>query len=102
MTLYVFITHQKNIKNCYDRIANMMVDDFVVVQGGFLKDEYDEEKKIINLKHLVLFLLENLRCTEHVQPYAFHKSKPPPKLNLFFCLTQGPTVSGKIPDLSKF
>lgn len=49
MTLYVFITHQKNIKNCYDRITNMMVNDFVVVQGGFLKDEYDEDKKIINL-----------------------------------------------------
>ena len=49
MTLYVFITHQKNIKNCYDRISNMMVDDFVVIQGGFLKDDYDEDKKIINL-----------------------------------------------------
>jgi hypothetical protein len=49
MTLYVFITHQKNIQNCYDRIANMMLTDFVVVQGGSLKDEYDEDKKIINL-----------------------------------------------------
>lgn len=49
MTLYIFITHQKNIKNCYDRISNMMVDDFVVIQGGFLKDEYDDHKKIINL-----------------------------------------------------
>lgn len=49
MTLYVFITHQKNIKNCYDRISSMMINDFVIVQGGFLKDEYDEDKKIINL-----------------------------------------------------
>ena len=49
MILYVFITHQKNIKNCYDRIKNMMVDDFVVVQGGCIKDEYDPETKIINL-----------------------------------------------------
>lgn len=49
MTLYVFITHQKNLSNCYDRIFNMMKSDFVVVQGGFIKDSYDEEKKIINL-----------------------------------------------------
>lgn len=49
MTLYVFITHQKNLSNCYDRICNMMKSDFVVVQGGFIKDSYDEEKKIINL-----------------------------------------------------
>ena len=49
MTLYVFITHQKNLNNCYDRISNMMLDDFVVVQGGCIKDTYDEEKKIINL-----------------------------------------------------
>ena len=49
MTLYVFITHQKNLNNCYDRISNMMLDDFVVVQGGSIKDSYDEEKKIINL-----------------------------------------------------
>jgi hypothetical protein len=49
MTLYVFITHQNNINNCYDRIVNMMKDDFVIVQGGFIKDSYDEEKRIINL-----------------------------------------------------
>jgi len=49
MTLYVFITHQNNINNCYERIKQMMVNDFVVVQGGFVKDTYDEEKKIINL-----------------------------------------------------
>lgn len=49
MTLYVFITHQKNINNCYSRITKMMNDDFVIVQGGSIKDEYNEEKKILNL-----------------------------------------------------
>lgn len=49
MMLYVFITHQKNINNCYDKILNMMKDDFIVVQGGFIKDEYDEDKKILKL-----------------------------------------------------
>lgn len=47
--LYVFITHQGNIDNCYERIKQMMVCDFVVVQGGFIKDTYDEEKRILNL-----------------------------------------------------
>jgi len=27
----------------------MLIDNFVIVQGGFLSDSYDEEKKIINL-----------------------------------------------------
>lgn len=49
MTLYVFITHKNNIKNCYDRIKQMMVTDFVVVQGGHIKDNYDEDTKIISL-----------------------------------------------------
>jgi hypothetical protein len=49
MTLYVFITHQNNINNCYDRISDMMKDDFIVVQGGFIKDSYDEDRKILNL-----------------------------------------------------
>lgn len=49
MTLYVFITHQKNLQNCYDRISSMMVNDFVVVQGGFIQDSFDDEKKILNL-----------------------------------------------------
>lgn len=49
MTLYVFITHQANLQKCYDRIAKMMIDDFVIVQGGSIKDWYYEEKKIINL-----------------------------------------------------
>ena len=49
MVLYIFITHQKNINICYDRIVNMMKNDFIVVQGGFIKDEYDEDKKILKL-----------------------------------------------------
>jgi len=49
MTLYIFISHQKNIDNCYGRILNMMNDDFIVVQGGFIKDEYDDKSKILNL-----------------------------------------------------
>lgn len=49
MILYVFITHRKNIDNCYQRISKMMKDDFVVVQGGFIKDSFDEEKRILNL-----------------------------------------------------
>jgi|SaaInlV_165m_DNA_1040744.scaffolds.fasta_scaffold01411_6 hypothetical protein len=49
MTLYVFITHQKNINNCYETISEMMDSDFIIVQGGFIKNEYDEEKRILNL-----------------------------------------------------
>ena len=52
MLIHIFITHQDNIHNCYDRICNMMKDlnsDFVIVQGGFIKDEYDEDKKILKL-----------------------------------------------------
>lgn len=49
MILYVFITHQKNLDNCYNRIKEMMVDDFIVVQGGFISDSYDEDTKILNL-----------------------------------------------------
>jgi hypothetical protein len=49
MVLYVFITHRNNIENCYDRIVHMMKDDFVVVQGGALRDTYDTEKRILSL-----------------------------------------------------
>jgi hypothetical protein len=49
MILYVFITHQNNLKNCYDRICKMMTNDFVIIQGGFIKDSYDEKSKIIKL-----------------------------------------------------
>ena len=48
--LYVFLTHQKNLANCYDRIHKMMQGhDFVIAQGGFINDFYDEDRKIINL-----------------------------------------------------
>lgn len=49
MILYVFISHQKNIKNCHQRIMNMMVDDFLFVVGGNLKDEYDTNEKLLKL-----------------------------------------------------
>jgi hypothetical protein len=49
MILYVFITHQGNIDNCYNRISEMMISDFIVVQGGFIRDEYDEDNRILKL-----------------------------------------------------
>lgn len=49
-SLYVFITHQKNLENCYSRISKMMNNtDFIIIQGGFTNDVYDEEKNILNL-----------------------------------------------------
>lgn len=67
MTLYIFITHQKNINNCYDKISEMMKDDFIVVQGGFVKDEYDEEKRILklNCNDLYVGLPEKVMKTFH-------------------------------------
>jgi hypothetical protein len=48
--LYVFLTYQKNLEKCYSRISKMMNNsDFIVVQGGSISDNYDEEKKILNL-----------------------------------------------------
>jgi hypothetical protein len=48
--LYVFITHQKNLENCYSRISTMMNNsDFIIIQGGFIKDEYVEERNVLNL-----------------------------------------------------
>jgi hypothetical protein len=49
MILYIFITHQGNINNCYDRIKSMMIDDFIVVQGGFIKDNYNENYRVLDL-----------------------------------------------------
>ena len=49
MTLYVFITHRGNIENCIDRITNMMKTDFVIVQGGSVRDTYDEERRVVSL-----------------------------------------------------
>jgi hypothetical protein len=47
--LYIFITHQNNIKNCYNRIKDMMINDFIIVQGGFIKDNYNEDTRILDL-----------------------------------------------------
>jgi hypothetical protein len=49
MILYLFITHQKNFDNCYTRIKEMMKNDFIVVCGGYIKDEYDEESNVLKL-----------------------------------------------------
>jgi hypothetical protein len=67
MVLYIFITHQKNINNCYNRIVNMMKEDFIVVQGGFIKDEYDDDKKILklNCNDLYVGLPEKVMKTFH-------------------------------------
>lgn len=48
-TLYIFLTHKGNINNCYDRIKNMMVSDFIVVVGGYIKDSYDTSTNILKL-----------------------------------------------------
>jgi hypothetical protein len=52
MKLYIFITHKRNIDNCYDRINNMMSElglDFIIIQGGFIKDSYNQDTKILSL-----------------------------------------------------
>ena len=49
MILYIFITHKDNINNCYDRIKSMMVDNFIVVQGGCISDSFNEESKVLSL-----------------------------------------------------
>lgn len=49
MNLYVFITHKLNIENCYQRIKDMMVEDFIIVEGGNISDSYDQENKILRL-----------------------------------------------------
>jgi len=49
MTLYIFISHQKNLHNCYQRIKNMMGDNFIVVCGGNIIDEYDKDLRLLKL-----------------------------------------------------
>jgi len=50
MNLYIFITHQGNINNCYNRISKMMSGlDYIIVVGGYSNDFYDESKKILYL-----------------------------------------------------
>lgn len=45
----------------------MIKDDFIVVQGGFIKDEYDEDKKILklNCNDLYVGLPEKVMKTFH-------------------------------------
>ena len=49
MNLYVFITHKNNLSKCYDRIKNMIDEDFVIVCGGFIKSRYNDDSKILEL-----------------------------------------------------
>ena len=52
VNLYVFITHQQNINSCHYRISSMMQNldlPFLIVQGGFEKDSYDEQSKVLSL-----------------------------------------------------
>lgn len=49
MVLYLFITHKKNLDKSLERISKMMSSDYVVACGGSIKDNYDEDLKLINL-----------------------------------------------------
>lgn len=49
MVLYIFVTHLKNISNCYDRIDRMMGCDYLVVHGNNIKDNYEPSKNILKL-----------------------------------------------------
>lgn len=50
MNLYVFITHQKNLNNVYNRIQRMFIEsNYVIVQGGSIKDNYNEDTKVLSL-----------------------------------------------------
>ena len=53
-TLYIFITHQGSFERCYNRISSMLngtkfKNDYIVIVGGFIKDELDKEKHILKL-----------------------------------------------------
>lgn len=43
--LYIFITHQNNINNVYNRIQNMMAShdntNYIIVKGGDISYNYD-------------------------------------------------------------
>ena len=51
--LYIFITHQNNINNIYDRINNMMNSNnntnYIVVKGGDISNNYDIDSKILSI-----------------------------------------------------
>lgn len=53
-TLYMFITHQGSFERSYNRISSMLKgtkfeNDYIVIIGGFIKDELDKEKHILRL-----------------------------------------------------
>ena len=49
--LYIFISHQNNINNVYDRIKNMMDtnNNYIIVQGGDVANEYNKNSKILSI-----------------------------------------------------
>lgn len=49
MILYVFISHKNKILNCHERIKSMMIEDFIIVCGGSIKDQYDKDKNVLRL-----------------------------------------------------
>jgi hypothetical protein len=50
-SLYVFITHQKNLSNVYTKIQSMFNDNlnYVIVQGGGIEDFYNEDERVLTL-----------------------------------------------------
>ena len=51
--LYIFISHQNNINNIYDRIKNMMNShnntNYIIVKGGDVSHNYDIDSKILSI-----------------------------------------------------
>jgi len=51
--LYIFISHQNNINNCYGRIKNIMDShnnsNYILVKGGNVSDNYDIDSKILSI-----------------------------------------------------
>ena len=51
--LYIFITHQNNIDNIYDRIKIMMNSfnnsNYILVKGGEISNNYDIDTKILSI-----------------------------------------------------
>ena len=51
--LYVFITCEVRFPKCYDRIKDMMklldLEDYIIIKGGNIQEEYDIESHILNL-----------------------------------------------------
>ena len=51
--LYIFISHQNNINNIYDRINNMMDShnntNYIVVKGGDISNNYNPDSKTLSI-----------------------------------------------------